>query len=46
MAQVQGFPGVEFLTVEHPVASLDEKEIRQRAAKALPDVVRILGVEA
>ncbi|NEE04790.1 UGSC family (seleno)protein [Phytoactinopolyspora halotolerans] len=46
MAQVQGFPGFEFITVEHPVASLDEKEIRQRAATVLPDVVRILGVGA
>jgi hypothetical protein len=46
MAQVQGFPGFEFLTVEHPVASLDAHELRQRAAKVVPDVVRILGVEA
>lgn len=46
MAQVHGFPGFDFLTVDHPVASLDANEIRQRAEKAIPDVVRILGVEA
>ncbi|NDL56460.1 UGSC family (seleno)protein [Phytoactinopolyspora mesophila] len=46
MAQVQGFPGFEFLTIEHPVASLDAREIRQRAARALPDIVRIFGVGA
>jgi hypothetical protein len=46
MATVQGFAGFEFLTVEHPVASLDEQQINDRAQAALPDVLRILGVEA
>lgn len=45
MARVEGFPGFEFLTVEHPVASLDAAQIRQRAEKVVPGVVRILGVE-
>ncbi|NIS37468.1 MAG: hypothetical protein GWN07_41395, partial [Actinobacteria bacterium] len=43
MARVEGFPGFEFLTVEHPMASLDAEQIRQRADKVVPDVVRILG---
>lgn len=46
MAEVQGFPGFEFLTVEHPVASLDADQIRERAERAVPDITRILGVEA
>ncbi|HEX6195472.1 MAG TPA: UGSC family (seleno)protein [Jiangellaceae bacterium] len=45
MARVEGFPGFEFLTVEHPMASLHAEQIRQRADKVVPDVVRILGVE-
>jgi hypothetical protein len=46
MARVQGFPGFEFVTVAHPVASLDKDGIQQRAEQVLPDVMRILGVEA
>ena len=46
MARMEGFPGFEFLTVEHPVASLDAEQIRQRAEKVIPDIVRILGAEA
>ncbi|WP_417561602.1 UGSC family (seleno)protein [Microbacterium sp.] len=46
MAQVQGFPGFEFYAVHHPFASLDADEVRERAMTALPDVLRILGVEA
>jgi len=46
MAQVQGFPGFDFLQVKHPVASLNATQIRERAEQALPDVLRILGVEA
>lgn len=42
MARLEGFPGFEFLTVEHPVASLDAEQIRQRAEKVIPGVVRIL----
>jgi hypothetical protein len=45
MAGVYGFPGYQFATVPHPVASLGEEEIRSRASEALPDVLRILGVE-
>lgn len=45
MARVYGFPGYEFVTVPHPIASLDEERMRSRAADVLPGVLRILGVE-
>jgi hypothetical protein len=45
MAGVYGFPGFEFVTVPHPVASLTEEQIRTNVAEALPEVLRILGVE-
>lgn len=44
MADVQGFPGFEFVMVEHPVASLDAAQIRGRADQAVPEALRILGV--
>jgi hypothetical protein len=46
MATVQGFPGFEFVAVEHPVASLDATRLRDRVLVVLPDVLRILGAEA
>jgi hypothetical protein len=46
MAQVYGFPGFEFVTVPHPVASLDVAQIRARVADVMPGVLRILGVES
>ncbi len=46
MAQVYGFPGFEFVTVPHPVASLDVAQIRALAAGVMPGVLRILGVES
>lgn len=46
MAEVRGFPGYEFVAVRHPVASLDEPQLRERARAVLPDVRRILGVES
>jgi hypothetical protein len=45
MAGVYGFPGFQFVTVPHPIASLDAEQIRTRAKDVLPDVLRILGVE-
>jgi len=44
MADVQGFPGFEFVMVQHPVASLDVEHIRGRADQAVPEALRILGV--
>ncbi|MBB3082927.1 UGSC family (seleno)protein [Geodermatophilus sabuli] len=46
MAGLEGFPGFEFIAVQHPVASLDGEQIAQRARGAMPEVLRILGVEA
>ncbi len=45
MAGVHGFPGYEFVTVPHPVASLSHEEIRARVREAMPEIRRILGVE-
>lgn len=45
MAKAYGFPGFEFVTTEHPIASLSVAEIRARARGLVPDVLRILGVE-
>lgn len=45
MATVQGFPGFDFHAVRHPMASLTAEEVRERALTAMPEVLRILGVE-
>jgi hypothetical protein len=45
MAAVQRFPGFDFYAVQHPFASLSADEVRERALTALPEVLRILGVE-
>ncbi|GAA2079924.1 UGSC family (seleno)protein [Microbacterium hatanonis] len=45
MASVQGFPGFDFHAVQHPMASLSAPEVRERALVAVPEVVRILGLE-
>lgn len=42
MAKVQGFPGFRYAVVHHPVANLDDAEIRERAQEALPQVLEIL----
>jgi len=46
MAEVQGFAGFEYLTIAHPVASLDAAQLSERALEALPAIGRILGSEA
>ena len=46
MAKAYGFPGFEFVTVPHPVASLDEAQIRARVSDLLPEMLRILGPES
>jgi hypothetical protein len=45
MAEVYGFPGFEFATVRHPIASLDQAQLEARARDVLPGVLRILGLE-
>jgi hypothetical protein len=46
MAKAYGFPGFEFVTVPHPVASLDEAQIRARVRDLVPEMLRILGLES
>jgi hypothetical protein len=46
MAKVYGFPGYRFVTMLHPLANLDEKQLEERARDLVPDVLRILGVES
>jgi hypothetical protein len=46
MARAYGFPGFEFATVPHPIASLDTGQIQVLARDVLPDVLRILGLES
>jgi hypothetical protein len=45
MAQVYGFPGFEYVTVPHPIASLDAAQLRARAEEAVPGVLAILSGE-
>jgi hypothetical protein len=45
MAKAYGFPGFEFITTPHPIASLTLEQIRERARELMPDIVRILGVQ-
>lgn len=45
MAKSYGFPGFEYLTVPHPVASLTYEEIQELAGRVIPRVFEILGVE-
>ncbi len=46
MAKAYGFPGFEFVTVPHPIASLSQEQIQARARDVLPEVLRILGLES
>jgi hypothetical protein len=45
MARVQGFPNYQYVTIKHPISSLNEDQVRQRAEEALPQVLSILGLE-
>jgi hypothetical protein len=45
MAKAYGFPDFEFVTMPHPIASLDLERIRERVRDLLPELLRILGVE-
>jgi hypothetical protein len=44
MAKAYGFPDFQFVTMPHPIASLDMTRIRDRVRELLPEVLRILGV--
>jgi hypothetical protein len=45
MARVQGFPDYRYAVMTHPISSLSEQQIRERAQSALPDVLAVLGIE-
>ncbi len=44
MAQVQGFPGYRFVRTRHPVASLSQEELDDRAREIAPAVLGVWGV--
>ncbi len=43
MANQLGFPGYQYVAVQHPVASRTEKEIDEMARDTLPEIIRVLG---
>ncbi len=45
MARSYGFPGFEYVSIPHPVASLTVEQIRVRVRDLMPGLLRILGVE-
>ncbi len=45
MARVQGFSDYEYVLMTHPISSLNQQQIRERAEQALPQVLKILGLE-
>lgn len=46
MAKVYGFPGYQFVTMPHPLASLGESQILARGCDLMPAVLRIMGVDS
>jgi hypothetical protein len=42
MAKAYGFPGFEFVSIPHPIASLSLAQLRAQARALLPELVRIL----
>ena len=47
MAKRRGFPSYRYVLVEHPLSSASPEGVRQRARKALPEVLAIaLGQES
>jgi hypothetical protein len=45
MARVQGFTNFRYAVITHPISSLDQAQVRERAKQALPEVLAILGVQ-
>ena len=44
MARTQGFADYRYAVITHPISSLDQEQICQRARQALPAVLAILGL--
>jgi hypothetical protein len=45
MARVQGFADYDYVLMTHPISSLDPRQVRERAEQALPQVLKILGLD-
>ncbi len=45
MAKVQGYPGYHYAAMQHPISSLNQDQICERAKAILPEVLDILGLE-
>jgi hypothetical protein len=45
MARVQGYPGYRYAVMPHPISSLNQAQVRERALGVLPQVLEILGLE-
>lgn len=45
MARVQGFSKYQYVLMTHPISSLDPRQVRERAEEALPQVLKILGLQ-
>jgi hypothetical protein len=45
MARVQGFLNFRYAVITHPISSLDQEQIRERARTVLPQVLAILGIK-
>lgn len=45
MAKAYQWPDFEFVMLPHPIASLTTDQIQTNVRAALPEVLRILGVE-
>ena len=43
MARNLGFPGYQYVTLQHPIASRTEAEIDELVRDALADILRVLG---
>jgi hypothetical protein len=44
MAVRQGYAGYGYVLVDHPIASLGDAALRERARSAFPEILAILGL--
>jgi len=42
IADIRGLPDYRFVVLKHPLGSLNDDELKQRARDAVPQVIRIL----
>lgn len=42
MTRMMGVPGFEYVVAQHPLSSLTDAEVKERAAQLAPEVERIL----